>query len=152
MAKFLRYALATFCFAASAGCLALWGWSAVHDEQKITAIYRTTTKAASASLVGGGVHLNFRQGNFNAKRFNNGLLFESIDLHGIDSGFYPAYIQTFGLFGRYKNQIHFPLWYPALVFALAGVAALRFRRQFSIRSALVGLTVVAALLGTVVTL
>jgi hypothetical protein len=27
MAKFIRYALATVCFAASVGCLALWGWT-----------------------------------------------------------------------------------------------------------------------------
>ncbi len=27
MLTYLRYALATFCFAASVGCLALWGWS-----------------------------------------------------------------------------------------------------------------------------
>ena len=52
-----------------------------------------------------------------------------------------------------KNKIpYFPHWYPALVFALAGIVALRFRRQFSIRSALVGTAVVAALIGTVVAL
>jgi len=49
-------------------------------------------------------------------------------------------------------MIWFPHWYAALIFALAGVAVLRFRRQFSIRSALIGLTVVAALLGIAVVL
>jgi hypothetical protein len=48
--------------------------------------------------------------------------------------------------------VYFPLWYPALVFALALAAVLRFRRQFSIRSALVAASVVAALLGIVVAL
>ena len=43
-------------------------------------------------------------------------------------------------------QVYFPLWYPALVFALAGVGVIRFRRQFSIRSALIAFAVVAALL------
>jgi hypothetical protein len=57
-----------------------------------------------------------------------------------------------GNFGRFRRSLFFPLWYPALVFALAGVAALRFRRQFSIRSALVAVSVVAALLGMVVAL
>jgi hypothetical protein len=52
-----------------------------------------------------------------------------------------------GQFGRNSDSIYFPLWYPALVFALAGVGVIRFRRQFSIRSALVEVTVVAALLG-----
>ena len=50
-------------------------------------------------------------------------------------------------FGYSPRRVYFPLWYPALIFALTGVAVLRFRRQFSIRSALIGLTVVAALLG-----
>ncbi len=56
------------------------------------------------------------------------------------------------MFGIYDVGNWFPLWYPALIFALAGVGVLRFRRQFSIRSALICLTVVAALLGMVVVL
>ncbi|MBA4107739.1 MAG: hypothetical protein C0485_18555 [Pirellula sp.] len=67
-----------------------------------------------------------------------------------------AFIETNGYFSsaRYGNGlgIYFPLWYPALVFALAGVGVLSFRRRFSIRSALICLTVVAALLGIVVAL
>ncbi len=50
-------------------------------------------------------------------------------------------------FGRFVDMIYFPLWYPALIFALGGVGVLRFRRQLSIRLALVCLTVAAALLG-----
>ncbi len=46
----------------------------------------------------------------------------------------------------------FPQWYASLIFALAGVAVLRFRRQFSIRSTLVAVSVVAALLGMAVVL
>jgi hypothetical protein len=46
---------------------------------------------------------------------------------------------------------YFPLWYPALVFALAAVAAIRIGR-FTLRSPLVGTSVVAALLGMVVAL
>lgn len=58
-----------------------------------------------------------------------------------------------GHFGRLSNVGNYcPLWYPALIFALAGVAVLRFRRQFSIRSAMIGLAVVAMLLGMVVAL
>jgi hypothetical protein len=52
-----------------------------------------------------------------------------------------------GRFGFVIGIAYFPLWYPALIFALAGVAALRFRHQFSIRSALITVSVVAALLG-----
>lgn len=56
------------------------------------------------------------------------------------------------MFGRLPAGIYFPLWYPALIFALAGVGVFRFRGQFSIRSALVCLAVVAALLGMTVIL
>ncbi|WP_145434263.1 hypothetical protein [Lacipirellula limnantheis] len=45
-----------------------------------------------------------------------------------------------------------PLWYPALIFALAGVGVICFRRQFSIRSALIAFAVVAALLAMPLTL
>jgi hypothetical protein len=55
-------------------------------------------------------------------------------------------------FGLTRGRTWFPLWYPALVFAIAGVAALRVRRQFSIRSALIAVSVVAALLGMIVAL
>jgi hypothetical protein len=53
-------------------------------------------------------------------------------------------------FGYMFNAIYFPLWYPALIFALADVGVLRFRRQFFNRSALVVVSVVAALLGMAV--
>lgn len=56
-------------------------------------------------------------------------------------------------FGQYRYRwFWFPAWYPALIFALAGVAVLRFGRQFSIRSALVTTTVLAALIAMAVTL
>jgi len=57
-----------------------------------------------------------------------------------------------GIFGARSRYIYFPLWYPALIFALAGVAALRLGRRFTIRSAIIATTVVASLLGIAVTL
>ncbi|WP_152099414.1 hypothetical protein [Lacipirellula parvula] len=57
-----------------------------------------------------------------------------------------------GDFGLVRNNLLFPLWYPALVFALAAVAAIRVGRQFTLRSALVGMSVAAALLGMAVAL
>jgi hypothetical protein len=53
---------------------------------------------------------------------------------------------------RTTRQVLFPIWYASLVLALASVGVLRFRRQFSIRSALVATTVVAALVGLAVIL
>jgi hypothetical protein len=55
-----------------------------------------------------------------------------------------------GHFASIGIGVMFPLWYPALIFALAGVGILRFRRQFSICSALTCVSVVALLLGMVV--
>jgi hypothetical protein len=57
-----------------------------------------------------------------------------------------------GSFGRVGDRIYFPLWYPALIFALAGVGSLRLGRRFTIRSAIIATTVVAGLLGMAVTL
>jgi hypothetical protein len=55
-------------------------------------------------------------------------------------------------YGGSGIAVYFPLWYPALIFALSGVGVLRFRRQFSIRTALVATTVVAALVAMAVIL
>ena len=49
----LRYALATVCFAASVGGLALWRWSATHEHQRFVASYRTTTRAINANVIDG---------------------------------------------------------------------------------------------------
>ena len=57
-----------------------------------------------------------------------------------------------GQFGLYHPGNFFPHWYPALILALANVGVFRLRRQFSIRSAMIGLAVVAALLGMAVIL
>ena len=57
-----------------------------------------------------------------------------------------------GAFGIiYPDEAYFPLWYPALVFALASVGILRLNR-FTLRTALIATTIVAALLGMVVAL
>jgi hypothetical protein len=45
---------------------------------------------------------------------------------------------------------HFPLWFPALVFTLAGVASLILDRRFTLRSAIIATAVVAGLLGMMV--
>jgi hypothetical protein len=56
-------------------------------------------------------------------------------------------------FGQSRLRwLWFPTWYPALIFALAGVAALRLGRRFTLRSAIIGTAVVAGLLGMAVAL
>ncbi|WP_428304829.1 hypothetical protein [Lacipirellula sp.] len=50
------------------------------------------------------------------------------------------------------DAVFLPLWWGSLIFALAAVAAIRIGRQFTLRSALLGMSVVAALLGMVAAL
>jgi hypothetical protein len=54
------------------------------------------------------------------------------------------------MFGVTEHIFYFPPWYPALIFALAGVASLRLGRRFTLRSAIIATTVVAGLLGMAV--
>ena len=69
-------------------------------------------------------------------------------------GIYPIQFdrtyQSQGYFATAARSVYFPLWYPALIFALAGGAALRFGRRFTLRSAIIVTTVVAGLLGMAV--
>jgi len=152
MAKFIRYALATVCFAGCVACLALWGWTMTHESRLYTVRCLSPTR---------GWHLDACEGTgiFTATLTRNQLKWEC----STDSGPFPEWDAWFsqqkwpqtGVFGviEWKHfAAYFPLWYPALVFALAGVGVLRFRRQFSIRSALICVSVVAALLGMVVAL
>jgi hypothetical protein len=57
-----------------------------------------------------------------------------------------------GEFARGRFSFHFPLWFPALIFAVAGVASLRLGRRFTLRSAIIATAVVAGLLGMAVIL
>ncbi len=140
MLTYLRYALATICFAASVGCLALWGWSMNHKC--------VTLGSISPSFSGGAIVINglsailFYRGNGDHEwEFNVVEITPSSTVGETSKRFFT------GNLGYY-----FPLWYPALIFALAGVAALRLGRRFTLRSALIATTVVAGLLGMAVIL
>jgi hypothetical protein len=75
---------------------------------------------------------------------------------------YPVALERYGWFERTSSRrdrfvfsqdaIVCPLWYPALIFALAGVASLTLGRRFTLRSAIIATTVVAGLLGMAVAL
>ena len=148
MAKFLRYALATLCFTASLGCLALWGWS---FQQRINCQLQNATTHTIIETRGGYLVVSALPmmmpsvGTLPFVRW-------SIDERLSEDRYLEIAIEETGRFGVYRSFPHFPLWYPVLIFALAGVGVLRFRRQFSIRSALLCVSVVAALLGMAVIL
>ena len=153
MAKFIRYALATVCFAGCVGCLALW-WRSHYYQFFVARPIAGSGRVFQAAIYSGsaavGVYPRQISGfpltappnwEFAAVPMNDGILAGDLDV-----GRMPRFqfIEAGG--------VYFPLWYPALIFALAGVGVLRFRRQFSIRSALIAVSIVAALLGMVVAL
>jgi hypothetical protein len=147
MLTYIRYALATVCFAASVGCLALWGW---------TLAYRVEISGPNYFTASGGVMLVVNEGFTFTGYWTDTPSSEEWKLSTGPMRSDPHYRDVirnqFGLdtqrFGRY---VHFPLWYPALIFALAGVGVLRLGR-FTLRSAIIATTVLAGLLGMAVVL
>jgi hypothetical protein len=146
MLTYLRYALAIACFAASVGCLALWWRSNAYRVLFITPNFGSPDSyVAIETWVG----------------FTTMVVVDEVEptwMYG-ENKLKPAQIQdarkTMGHFGQFwKNDIacRFHLWYPALIFALAGVAALSLGRCFTLRSAMIATAVVAGLLGVAVTL
>jgi hypothetical protein len=150
MAKFIRYALATFCFAASVGCLALWWRSDTYREM----IY-------GPQMRGRTLYLEAYHGSVIVERLHRGQQGNKLHLAGMSHttalireprNSFDVSKDAHGRFGRLGTAYYFPLWYPALVFALAAIAAIRIGRRFTIRSAIIATTVVAGLLGMVVIL
>ena len=151
MAKFIRYTLAAICLATSVGCLALWGWTATHKSMRLAAIYPSDSRTVNYFVNDGDVSVGLGH-PLTPRQTARGPQFVAVTMSELDIKGLHSWRLEDGLFGHGNRAIFSPLWYPALIFALAGVAALRFRRQFSIRSALVAVTVVAALLGMAVAL
>jgi hypothetical protein len=143
MLTYLRYTLAAVCFAASVGCLALWLSKAYVDccLSAFACSVECEVNSGSAFVVAYDEPHNWR---LTSLMTSPAAWWE--DFYG------EGRLFGWGSFLDYYPSIYFPLWYPALIFTLAGIAALRFRRQFSIRSALVVVSVVAALLGAAVVL
>lgn len=143
MAKFIRYALTSFCFAVSVSCLALWWRSNSTSDRFIGPTYLNPSYALYFEVSDGSV-------TFEAINFAGVPLyaFERVEHRPLRAP--PLKFGGKDAFGANDNAIYFPLWYSALAFTLVGVGVLCFRRQFSILSALIWVSVVAALLGMVV--
>ena len=143
MLTYLRYALATFCFAASVGCLALWIWSISQHNRILGASWYSDGRTIHASVNCGDTVVSLAPRN--PLPFHSRLQFRSATLRDL------GHVESRpGHFGMRRSGVYFPLWYPALIFALAGVAAQRLGRRFTLRSAIIATTVVAGLLGMAV--
>lgn len=60
---------------------------------------------------------------------------------------FEARVKSEGRFAANGRTLYFPLWYPALVCAVAAIGVLRLDGRFTIRSALLATLVVTLLLG-----
>jgi len=94
-------------------------------------------------------HANIKL-NFKQWRYRNGIVNSSLRELKTDLPRFKA--AHFVLPYRHDYSCYFPLWYPVLIFALAGVGVLRLNRRFTLRSVIIAMTVVAVLLGMAVIL
>lgn len=147
----LRYALATFCFAASVGCLALWWRSTLYRDIVFVRMCSPPCRLFSILTIDGLASVGAHASN------SAGLVAFGVrhDAALISRPSFSPEVQERlrkegafgGNFGGPSEGVHFPLWYPALVFALVGVGASRLGRRFTLRSAIIATTAVAGLLG-----
>ena len=152
MTRFIRYTLATFCIAACVGCLALWWRSERLPFVETISGSLNGSESLSVTTCCGRCNITLLDFATTPWRFRVNGPYDS-EFRALNTG-YPRFKAeaNFSQPTRGRYVCHFPLWYPALIFALACVGVLRFRRQFTIRSALVATTVVAALIGMAVIL
>ena len=150
MANLIRYALATLCFAVSIGFLALWWRSFNYSE----------TFSGPSVFQGEMLYLHALRGTgtlgtqviARTPHWKYGSR-PRAEVESPDSTDGDEHGRRFGAVWKDAAWfITFPVLYPALVFALAGLGVLRFRRQFSIRTALIATTIVAALIAMAVIL
>ena len=145
MLTYFRYALATICFALSVACLGLWWRSTWTSDQFLGPNCLDDQQV---------IYLELDRGNVFVEVLNlSSQLFPSFERYENQPLRIPAFTKKgLGAFELLGNAVFFPLWYPTLVFGLAGIGALRLGRRFTLRSAIIATTVVAGLLGMVIAL
>ncbi len=149
MGIYLRYALATFCFAASVGCLGMWGWTSAHRSLRMAAIYPNNSRTVNYFANDGDMFVGLGH-PLTPRQTARGTQFVAVTMTELDIKGLRTWRLEHGRFGYGNRAISCPLWYPALICALAGAAALRLGRRFTLRSALIATTVVAGLLAMAV--
>jgi len=149
MLTYFRYALATLLFAASVGCLALWWRSYTHlDSIKIGRPYQF----GLVSVISHGGEIEIAQGMRIRYAWPSDYTADLLWFEFV-SGTYEVrhpQVPDRPLRFLWDGIIILPIWYASLIFALAGVAAIKLGRRFTLRSAIIATTVVAGLLGMAV--
>ena len=149
MLKFIRYALATVCFAASVGCLALWGWTAAFRDQEFRATYYAATRTPFVAVACGQFHAGLGSGKAPPPGDGPGISVHWREMGAGPKAFYQTVVEKSGQFSTYYKSILFPTWFLAIVLLTASIALVTITR-FSLRSALIAMTVVAGMLGMAV--
>lgn len=158
MGKFIRYTLATACFAASVGCLALWWRSYSTSDSLYMPNNIPPRHFISFHSLRGMIEAHLYE---HSPSCSGGWTRYSPPTERVKSMYDDVQSRvSFGYRNARKSgttntnaaMIWFPHWYASLLFALTAVGVLCFHRQFSIRSTLIGLSVVAVLLGMAVAL
>lgn len=160
MVNRIRYALAVFCFALGVACLGLWWRSHIYRDACIGPALSESNVIYLESWQGFGWVASLGQGAalyadqiFTFRSPDRQWQFLSQNSVGMTHEMRTKdRREKDRLFGYASRSYHFPLWFPALVFALAGIGALRLGRRFTIRSAIIATTAVAGLLGMAVAL
>ena len=151
MLTYLRYGLATLCFAASVACVPLWWRSMTHGligQMPIAG----SSHVLHIQLWLGLAEVEFPESEnpFYSSPEGSAWYFTSLTRTAPREGPKRLFPLSFGQTD--ELGVYFPIWYAALIFALAGVAALRLGRRFTLRSAIIATAVVAGLLGMAVAL
>jgi hypothetical protein len=152
MAKVIRYALAAICLAASVGCLTLWWRSEYRENHCFSMRCRTFPARRLWCETNSGLAFVTAYSDKGGQSFGSTWRYTPFDRTIPSQKEVRKLTQASGYFGIVRNLYYFPLWYSALLFALAAVAAIRVGRRFTLRSTIVATTIVAALLGMVVAL
>ena len=151
MFKAIRYTLATICLTASVGCLALWWPSFSYRHMAYFPSPQTSRVVYLETFRGSLVASYGVKGRVKKSASPPPTWQISSEAIPEDFAFIDCRRPPVANFGRtFPRGLYFPLWYAAMFWAIAAVAALRLHRQFSIRSSMIVTAIVAVMIGVVV--
>lgn len=143
MAKFIRYALVSLCFAVSVSCFAMWGCGFTVEDRLAAPQYFLPARFLLLECCKGyAIVTSADQDVRPSPTYQRIPQNSDVRLAAIESRIAKG--KQFCVVGR---TLYFPLWYPAIVLASMGVGVLRLGNRFTIRSMILTTTVISLLLG-----